>query len=65
MKASHRRRHTRGDSTQGLLIWAVVLGLLGMAIKSVFFPGVKGISRTELISRFGAPLARTAIPKPR
>lgn len=65
MQSTRKWRHSRGSSSQGLLIWAVVIGLLGMAVKSVFFPGVKGITRTELTSRFGDPLARTVIPKPR
>ena len=65
MQTSPKPGHQRGSSSQGILIWVVVLGLLGMAIKSAFFPSVKGISSAELTSRFGEPLARTAIPKPR
>ena len=56
--------HQRG-SAQGSLIWIVVILLVGMIVKSEFFPSIEGSSTDQLISRFGQPISKNAMPRPR
>jgi hypothetical protein len=52
--------------SQGGLIWFVVIACFGLLIKSEFFPGIsKGANVDDLLYKFGQPVSKTAIPRPR
>lgn len=51
-------------SAQGKLLWGIVGIATFFAVKSMFFPSIKGQSDIELTSRFGEPVSKRVIPRP-
>ena len=66
MKNAVSSKASQQGSTQGTMIWLVVLAAFGMMIKSEFFPGISvGSAASNLPLKFGQPIAKTTIPRPR
>ena len=56
----------QGSSTLGTLIWLAVIVSIGLIIKGEVFPSISvGDSAGGLSGKFGQPISKTAIPRPR